>query len=424
MAALHAADAPKPDSKPNIIFILADDLGFETLGCYGGKTYKQNGKVLGAVKTPNLDAMAKNGMLFKTCFATPVCSPARSEVLTGKYNFRTGFPSITGMDGAVKRLDSKAHPTVAMQLKESGYDTAVVGKWHLGPPESMKEIPTTAKEDTNYPHPRECGFMRQSLIGGAHLELYGEPKAGEYTPERLQKWALRYIESRKAQAAPFFLYYASPLPHVPLEPTPLNPDGEKRAGYRGVVSNFPSVVEYLDQQVGEILKKLDELGMRENTLVIFSGDNGTDQVTTELVDGREVRGGKNSLRDTGSWVPLLASWPGKIKSGSIYDGLVDFTDIMPTCLELAKASVPNGIDGISFASQLQGHPGQPREWVHSLYKTNYFVRDSKWKLRENGNLYDVSNSPFSESLVVPEKETVEAKSARQRLQGILDRLHP
>jgi arylsulfatase A-like enzyme len=127
------------DSKPNIIFILADDLGFETLGCYGGKTYKQNGKVLGAVKTPNLDAMAKNGMLFKTCFATPVCSPARSEVLTGKYNFRTGFPSITGMDGAVKRLDSKAHPTVAMQLKESGYDTTVVGKWHLGPPESMKE---------------------------------------------------------------------------------------------------------------------------------------------------------------------------------------------------------------------------------------------------------------------------------------------
>jgi hypothetical protein len=152
--------------------------------------------------------------------------------------------------------------------------------------------------------------------------------------------------------------------------------------------------------------------------------DGTDQVTTELVDGREVRGGKNSLRDTGSWVPLLASWPGKIKSGSIYDGLVDFTDIMPTCLELAKASVPNGIDGISFASQLQGHPGQPREWVHSLYKTNYFVRDSKWKLRENGNLYDVSNSPFSEPLVVPEKETVEAKSARQRLQGILDRLHP
>lgn len=423
IAALSAADAPKHPSKPNIIFILADDLGFETLGCYGGKTYKQNGKVLGSVKTPNLDAMAKNGMLFKTCFATPVCSPARSEVLTGKYNFRTGFPDITGHNGSTKSLDVKTHPTVAMQLQAAGYITAVAGKWHLGPPESMREIPTTDKEDTHYPHPRECGFMRQSIIGGPHLQLYGEPKVGEYTPERLQKWVLGFLESRKGQADPFFLYYPSPLPHVPLKPTPLNPDGEKRAGYRGAVSNFPSVIQYLDEQVGELLKKLDELGMRENTLVIFSADNGTDQVTTELVDGREVKGGKATLRDTGSWVPLLASWPGKIKPGSIDDGLVDFTDIMPNCLEIAKAPVPNGIDGISFAPQLQGRPGQPREWVHSLYKTEYFVRDSKWKLRENGNLYDVSNSPFSESLVGPEKETVDAKSARQRLQGILDRLH-
>jgi len=421
---LLAAEPSKPAEKPNIIFILADDLGVETLGCYGGKSYKVNGNVIGPVKTPNLDAMAKGGMLFKTCFATPVCSPARSEILTGKYNFRTGFPDIAGRNGAVKSLDSKAHSTVAMQLQAAGYITAVAGKWHLGPPESMREIPTTDEKDTNYPHPRECGFMRQSLIGGAHLELYGEPKTGEYTPERLQKWVLGFLQSRKGQADPFFLYYPSPLPHVPLAPTPLNPDGEKRSGYRGAVGNFPSVVEYLDQQVGEILKKLDELGMRENTLVIFSGDNGTDQISTEMCNGREVKGGKGSLNDTGSWVPMLANWPGVISAGSVYNGLVDFTDIMPTCLEVAKAPAPQGIDGISFAPQLLGRPGQPRKWVHSLYKDRYFVRDDKWKLRENGELYDIRDSPYTESLVKPEKETAESKLARQGLQGVLDQLHP
>lgn len=425
-ASLRSADAPA--KRPNIVFILADDLGFEALGCYGAASYK----VLGSVRTPNLDAMAANGMRFTSCFATPVCSPARAEILTGKYNFRTGFIDIAGRNGATERLDPQAHPTVAAQLKAVGYVTAVAGKWHVGPPVSMKEIPLTTEKDTDYPHPRECGFDRQCIFGGEHLVLYGKPTPEDYTPARLQEWVLRFLESRKGHAEPFFLYYPSPIPHVPTLPTPLNPDGprgETSAGdsgqKRGSPENVPYLIEYLDRQVGEVLKKLDELGLRENTLVIFSGDNGTHPlVTTVMRDGREIRGGKGSLLDTGSHVPLLASWPRVIKGGVVNESLVDFTDLLPSCLELAGAEVAGSIDGISFAPQLESKPGQPRKWVHTLQLSKYFVREAKWKLRENGELFDVSNAPYAETLVLPTTDTVESRAARLRLQTVLNELHP
>lgn len=413
LAALSAADAPA--KKPNIVFILADDLGFETLGAYGAKEYQG----LGAVRTPNLDALAKGGMRFGNCFATPVCSPARSEVMTGKYNFRTGFRDIAGRNGAVSSLDSKAHPTIAATLKSAGYVTAVAGKWHLGPPHSMQEIPKTAEADTDYPHPRECGFDHQCILGGAHLELYGDPKSKSYTPALMQDWCLRFLESQKGGTSPFFLYYASPIPHFPVLPTPLNPDAKKKN-----LSNFPYLIEYLDKQVGEIVRKLDELGMRDNTLIMFSGDNGTDKVATVMSDGRVIQGGKHSMEDRGSHVPLLANWRGVVAPGSVYDGLVDFTDIMPTCLELAGANAPGGLDGVSFAQQLQGKPGKPREWVHVLFVDKYFVRDNKWKLHQNGQLHDVSQAPYAETLVQPGSETPEATAARERLQAIMTKLHP
>jgi len=401
--------------KPNIVIILADDLGAEALGCYGGVAYKD----LGPVRTPNLDALAESGLRFSRCFATPVCSPARSELLTGKYNFRTGFIDIAGRNGAVSSLDAKAHPTIATRLKAAGYVTAVAGKWHLGPPESMKEVPATADADTNHSHPRECGFDRQWIVGGAHLRLYGEPRPGVYTPDILQKWVLNFLESRKDKTEPFFLYYPSPIPHDPWHPTPLNPDGMKAD-----IRNFPFLVGYLDKQVGGVVQKLKELGMSEKTLLIFTADNGTNRkIVTEMSDGKSIPGGKGTLLDTGSWVPLLAAWPGTIKPGSVDSNLVDFTDILPTCLRLADAPSPAGIDGISFVPRLLGQPGGLREWTHSLSVNNYFVRDAKWKLRENGQLYDVSDAPYTETMVNPENDTPESKAARERLHAIMDKLH-
>ena len=396
--------------RPNIIFILADDLGFECLGAYGGKTYKG----LGPVKTPNLDAMARRGMRFEKCFATPVCSPARAELLTGQYNFRSGFTDIAGRRGAAKSLDAVRHPTLAATLKAAGYVTAVTGKWHLGP---GGDFPAPDTVQTNARHVTDCGFDHQCVFDGAHLKDYGEPKGGLYTPQWMHDWALRFLDARKGKPEPFFLYYSSPIPHVPLKPTPLNPDS--KADDKDL---FPRLIEYLDKQVGELVAKVRDLGMAGDTLIFFSGDNGTNKVATELADGREVRGGKGTMLDTGSWVPLIALWPGTVPAGSACQDLTDFTDLMPTCLELAAAPSPADLDGVSFAPRLLGRRGKARQWVHVQYVDQWFARDDKYKLRETGELYDITDSPFDEK-PVPDGPG-QAAEARIRLQAVLDRLHP
>lgn len=427
MAADDAASA-----KPNIVVILADDLGAEAVGCYGGKQFLDGrNTVLGPVRTPNIDAMAASGMRFARAYATPVCSPSRAELLTGKYNYRVGFHDILGRNGAARELDAKSHPTIASVLKSAGYLTGAMGKWHLGPLPGLKENLADPSHDTNFPHVRACGFDRQFMVAGAHLSEYGEPQEGKYTPDILDAWTFRFLNEAKASNKPFFLYYASPLPHFPYLPTPLNPDGSRgdpsdpRSKMHGDMKNFPFLVEYLDKEVGKILAKLKELGLDENTLVIFAGDNGTPEwMVTEMKDGRKIRFGKATLNDTGSWVPLIASWPAMIHTGSVYDGLVDFSDILPTCLQIAGVPAPAGIDGVSFAPQLEGKTGEPRQWVHSLYNDKWFVRDAHWKLRENGELHDMSNAPYEEKPVAPDKDTPVSKAARESLQAVADKLHP
>jgi arylsulfatase A len=437
-----AADSP---ARPNIIVLLADDLGFEQIGAYGAFSYQNTRQQIGPTRTPQLDALAQSGLRFRYCFSAPVCSPARGELLTGKYNFRLGLYTICGRYGSVDSIDPLAHPTLAATLGSEGYVTAVTGKWHLGKwkldpavQKATQGIPPTPEVDTDCPHVRACGFQRQFVFSGSRLEDYGKPTEAEYVPARFSQWAMRFLDSRKGKSEPFFLYYASPIPHVPLMPTPLNPDGKQGN------ESYPFLIEYLDKQVGELVTKLDELGMRENTLILFAGDNGSCNVSTRMRDGNVVQFGKGTMRDTGAWVPLIANWPVAIRPGRVYDGLVDFSDLMPTFLELAGAQQPQGLDGISFAAQLRGEPGRPREWVHVLYvdkddaddggqvksakgkstvKLVYYVRDAKFKLRENGDLYDVSQSPYAETLIPPENDSEASKAARSRLRGIMLRLH-
>ena len=394
------------DARPNIVMILADDLGFECLGAYGGQSYN----------TVNIDRLARSGMKFKYCFGTPVCSPARAELLTGRYNFRSGFIDIAGRSGAVEGLDPTKEITLANLLQAAGYATAVTGKWHLG----WGNKPTTgpAEFDPQQYRPsnniRACGFEQQYCFSGPHIS-YGEPIKGQYHPDLYHDWALKYLDSQRSQTRPFFLYYALGLPHFEFDPTPLNPQGKKKDK-----ANFPYMVQYLDQQVGQIVRKLDELGMRQNTLIVFTGDNGTDQFKSKL-NGREVTGGKSSLKDTGAWVPLMASWPGTIRAASQCDDLTDFTDFLPTLCEIGGAKPPTdrSIDGHSFAPQLRGRQGNAREWVYVQMVNKWFIRDKKYKLRETGRLYDLSNSPFQEPRIEPKDETPDAKAAKQKLAGIL-----
>ena len=426
-----SAESTNP-SRPNIVVVLADDLGAEALGCYGGVEFLgEKGKVLGSVKTPNLDAMAANGIRFAKAYATPVCSPSRAQLLTGKYNDRVGFHDILGRNGAARELDSKSHPTIANLLQSAGYMTGAVGKWHIGPLTNLKNVQTNTGADTSAAHVRACGFERQYMVPGAHLREYGEPVEGKYTPDLMDAWAFRFMSEAKTAGKPFFLYYASPLPHFPYWPTPLNPDGprgepgSKKEEMYGDMANFPFLVEYLDKEVGKILAKLEELGLRENTLVLFAGDNGTPPwVVTQMKNGRNIPFGKGTMKETGSWVPLIASWPAMIQSGAVYDGVVDFSDILPTCLSVAGVQLPKDINGMSFAPVLEGNGKSPREWVHSLYNKEYFVRNASWKLRENGELYDMSGAPYSEELVKPEDDTPESKAAREALAAVAAKLHP
>jgi arylsulfatase A-like enzyme len=193
----------------------------------------------------------------------------------------------------------------------------------------------------------------------------------------------------------------------------------------GDMRNFPFLIEYLDRQVGEIVRRVDELGLRSNTLIVFAGDNGTPPwIVTEMRDGRRVKFGKGTMLDTGSWVPLLANWPGRIAPQSRTGQLVDFTDVMPTLLELAGVEPPSGRDGVSFAPRLLGQAGRPREWVHVRYVDKAFVRDAQWKLRETGELFDVRGAPYVESLILPSQDTAASLEARRRLQPVLHSLFP
>ncbi len=409
------AQEAKKQAKPNIIFILADDLGFEALGTYGAKSYKD----LGQAKTPNLDRLAAKGVKFTRCFATPVCSPARAEFFTGKYNFKVGFPDIAGRNGSAESLDSKVNPTIAQHLKKVGYTTAVCGKWHIGPPDNKNLIPSASKPETEYPHPQECGFDRQSIFSGGHLNDYGQPKAETYTPAIIHNWALAFLKEPARKEAPFFLYYASPIPHVPHMPTPLNPNG-----IPDDKSNFPFLIEFLDGQIGEIMQTLESNGLAENTILMFSADNGTASVIrTQMADGNEIKGGKASMKDVGSQVPLLAMWPGKITKGSICSDLIDFSDLMPTLLKLAGAPIPQGIDGVSFAEQLLGRKGNPRTWIHVHFDNQYFVRSVDYKLREDHQLYSMKQAPYNEIHILPENDNSQSKAARKDLQIVMNQLY-
>ncbi len=396
-------------ARPNIVIIQTDDVGFELLGAYGGQTYK----------TPNLDRLAASGMKFKYCFANPACSPSRAQLLTGRYNFRSGYIDISGRNGAPEFLDPRKEITLANLLKDAGYDTAVCSKWHLGwggrPTSGPAEFdPSQYRPSANI---RACGFKEQFCFSGPHI-TYGPPYTTEYHPDVYHRWAMQYLESRKGKRQPFFLWYAMGLVHFDYDPTPMNPFGKKNDK-----ANFPYMVQYMDMLVGQFVRKLEELGLRDNTVLVFTSDGGTDKHKT-MLNGRELTGGKGTMLDCGSWAPLLVSWPGKVQPGSYCDELVDLTDLLPTCCDIAGARLPTDrpIDGVSLAGPLLGKPGRKKEFVHVQLVKKRFVRDQRWKLREDGRLYDCAGTPFDERLVKPEEDTPESKDARQRLANIMQHL--
>ena len=392
--------------KPNIVMIMADDFGYECVGANGGTSYK----------TPVLDKMAKDGMRFEHCYSQPICTPSRVKLMTGIANIRNYVKF--GL------LDPE-QTTFAHLLKNEGYATCVVGKWQLL---------------GGFEGPNKSGFdeyalwqltRRPSRYPNGGLEINGEEKDfrnGEYLPDIVSDYACEFIEKNKAK--PFLLYYPMILTHCPFEPTPDSEDWDPKdpgsKTYKGDAKHFGDMVTYMDKLIGKILSKLDEAGVRENTLVMFVGDNGTDTPVVSMLNGRKVAGAKGKMHDGGNRVPFIASWPGTIPAGKVSNEIVDFSDFLPTFCEMSGAAAPDGIDGRSMLKTLKGSDAKHRDWIYMWYSRNggnkaakQFTRNQRYKLYGNGRFYDIQNDVLEKNPLATATLSDEQESVRAMLQEAL-----
>ena len=402
--------APAAARQPNIILIMADDLGYETITANGGESYK----------TPHLDKLAATGMRFDNCYVQPVCTPTRIELMTGMSNARNYIRF-----GVIDRNAT----TFAHLLKNAGYATAIAGKWQLG---REKDSPKKMGFDESclWQHTR-----RPSRYANPGLEYNGEERDfrnGEYGPDLVNQFALDFIERNKDK--PFFLYYPMLLTHGPYQPTPDSKewdpkfDGNEQASRNP--KHFGEMVAYMDKLVGNVAAKLDELGLREDTLIIFLGDNGTGPGTVSQFKGKPYQGGKGKTTARGMHVPLIVNWTGHVSAGTVDDDLVGSVDFLPTLCEAAGVEVPKAliIDGKSFLQQALGQPGTPREWLYTWYSSNgsemdkvEFARTKTHKLYRGGRFYDLTDDPYEERGPLQEdKLTGEQAKAANQLRTVLD----
>ena len=425
---------PQMGPRPNIILIMADDQGYETIAANGGTSYK----------TPHIDRLAANGMRFENAYAHPLCTPSRVALMTGQYNFRnyTSFGEL--------RLSEKTFGNV---LRDAGYRTAIVGKWQLS--------------ERDFQAPFHFGFEEYLLwhfgmrvngvpTPGAQGSRYWDPvfyhngtllpdTKGHFGPDVMADFVDGYIQKHRAE--PFFLYYPLVLPHDPWVEPPDYPTagdfpGEIRAGgQRGRLPGakeseerqrrFAAMVEYVDKLVGRVTAQLDALHLTEKTLVLFTGDNGTHPALRSTIKGREMNGDKGRPTDAGTHVPLIAQWKGHIPPGTINQDLIDFTDFLPTLAEVAGARLRAGVtvDGRSFAPQLRGQKGQPREWIFCHYDPRWanfqftrYAQDTQYKLYQDGVLYDYRRDPMETNPLAQTSLTPAQDASRRKLQTVLDTL--
>ena len=425
--AIQPADAAEP---PNILLIMADDLGAECLGCYGGTSFS----------TPNLDALAETGMRFENCYATPYCIPTRMQLMTGRYPFRTGWSRNEW--GEDRYFDPAKETCFAQVLRSAGYATCVVDKWMLC--YDFQQRPTTFADagfdehfmwrlwDTSLPISKRVAPNNPITPGVWDAALWKngpmQAPAGAYAPDLFCDYLIDFIQ--RNQKGRFLAYWPMHLVHLetfsgrttPPTPDTLHTRGNGDTSGRNIdkQQGMADMILYMDKLVGRLVTRLDELGIRENTLILFTGDNGTSEGIRTEIGGETVPGGKGKLNDAGCRVPLVVNWLGTTPAGSVSDDLIDFTDFFPTLVAAAGAKPPRGItiDGRTFLPQLRGEEGQPREWVYSQINERWFIRDHQWMLTNKKELLDITER------YAPKKATDSAAStaARERLLQAATRL--
>jgi len=405
MLLVVAGAASTAEDRPNLIVIMADDLGYGDLGCYDGW-----------IKTPHLDRLAARGVRFTDYHSScPVCSPTRAALLTGRYQQRAGLPQVVtaGLGGNHHHGLQSSELTFAEVLHDAGYATGIMGKWHLG--YGREYNPVHQGFDVFR------GYVSGNIDFHSHFDRIGTadwwhnavltPEEG-YTTHLISRHAVEFIHANRDE--PFCLYVAHEAPHDPYQGPndpairvegktvpEVYPPGHVRRAYR-------EMVEELDQGVGEVVAALEETGLSENTFLLFISDNGA----TPEGSNAPLHGFKTTLWEGGHRVPAIACWPGHIRPGRVTDQTAMTIDVMPTLLELSGTPVPAGhqLDGVSLAGVLlEGRPLEPRTLFWD-YNGRQAARRGPWKL--------LVGEPDGTS-----RETAESSPALYRLADDLGEMH-
>ncbi|MDH5399304.1 MAG: sulfatase-like hydrolase/transferase [Cyclobacteriaceae bacterium] len=418
------------DDRPNIILMMVDDLGKEWVSAYGAED----------VHTPNIDALTDEGMLFHNVYAMPQCTPTRVTLLTGQYPFRHGWVNHWDVPrwGGGAHFDENMYPPLMQQIKKAGYATCIAGKWQI---DDFRVEPDAL---TRLGFDEYCMWTGYETGVEASAERYDDPyiftsegsqtHQGKFGPDIFRDFIINFIKVKKD--TPFFVYYPMALTHTPFVNTP-----DEQAD--DALGKHKAMVRYTDKITGQIVQALKEAGVRDNTVIIWTADNGTAGQITGRYQGRKVKGGKSKTIEPGINMPFLVSWPLKMKSRVESDALVDFTDILPTCLDLAGVPVEEftrgyEVDGRSFKNVLLS-PTQsgPRKWILSMgggnnakltdqgVENQYVYRDrvlrnKKYKLyinpdRQPEKFYDLLNDPAEESNIIDSLMTGEQKNNFEQL---------
>jgi arylsulfatase A-like enzyme len=432
--------------KPNIIFILADDLGYGDLGCYGQRE----------IKTPNIDRLAAEGMKFMHFYAgASVCAPSRCVLMTGKHG---GHCRVRGNAPMAQRLKQSLMPediTVAKLLKQAGYATALVGEWGLGDHDTPGHpllqgfdffFGYLDQVDAHVYYPQWLWRNREKVTLPNEVRPIPVGKDGAwgtggiatkkvaYSPQLMLDEALRFIEHSKAR--PFFLYFATTIPHANNEAAKELGNGAevpdlgvyKSKPWPEPEKGYAAMISYLDTQVGALLRRLKQLGLDDNTLVLFSSDNGPEFKETAGYDtaffksAGPYRGFKRDHTDGGIRVPFIARWPGRIKPRRVSAHVGYFGDFMATAAELAGIQPPAGLDSISLAPTLLGRAAEQKHheclyWeYHAAGSSQAVLLDGRWKALRNERrsapleLYDLQSDPAEERNVAAAHPDIVARA--------------
>lgn len=426
--------------RPNIVLIMSDDLGYEAIGVNGGTSYK----------TPVLDNMASTGARFENAHVQPLCTPTRIQLMTGKYNFRNylGFGLM--------------HPdevTFGHLFSDAGYKTCIAGKWQLhsyNPPDEMPEARSTGQtiEDAGFDefcvwhphHTEDKGSRYKDPIVYENGKFLDDTK-DKYGEDIFADYIMDFMD--RNQDDPFFVYFPMALTHRPLEPTPDSPEyddfippsnetlggrtWDELEGWDDDPRYYKDMVEYHDKVIGRVNDKLEELGIAEDTLVIYVGDNGSPiEVCSVMHSHTEVCGGKGLTVDRGTHVPLIASWPGTIPEGHVETDLIDSSDFLPTIMDAAGIAPPDDyvMDGRTFLPQLKGEQGDSRDWMYfhfepmsgRVYRFARYIRTHQYKLYDDGNLFDVNADPEEQSPFLVDSDNDERAAVRAQLAPVFDQM--